>query len=317
MSLFLIEDLIQDIKDSEHFPLSQTTFTDAKLIRIINKEILSKIVPIVISVREEYYAQSVLLTLTNDKYRYTIPSRATGAAFKNLFWLRDRTKLLERVPLARVNPHNLGNHIRQRGPYCFFLEGDQILLDKIPSSISSTEDLLCAFHRRPNEVVATTSATKITAKSVGASTTTFTVNTDLTGSLSAGSLIDFINGQPPFLLWAEDVAISSITATSIVVSNDDIKNEASEVEIGTNDYICAAGQTNIPMIPAEGFPLLNEFVCYRVMKAQGAHDKLGDIKESIKANLDNFYKLITQRVENEPEITIDRDGFINILGSEF
>src|SRR3990167_2390078 len=96
------------------------------------------------------------------------------------------------------------------------------------------------FHRRPNEVVATTSATKITAKSVGASTTTFTVNTDLTGSLSAGSLIDFINGQPPFLLWAEDVAISSITATSIVVSNDDIENEASEVEIGTNDYICAA-----------------------------------------------------------------------------
>ena len=305
--MFLIEDTIIAAKDSEFFPTSQNAFPDARLIRFANQELLSKIAPLILSVREEYFARTKTITMTSSLGRYVMPERALGGAFKNLFYLSDVTKPLNRVPIPKINPHDVNSGlVTRRSPYAFFIEGDEIILDPTPTSVNASERLQWAYHSRPNRLVATTSCAKITAVAGGV----FTVNTDLTGSLSVGSKVDFLSAKTPFLLWAEDVVITAITATTITVAAADVQNDVGTVEPIVNDYICPAGFANIAMIPLEAHILLSELMTYRAMKALGALKNVQEIKVHIQDLVSNILKMLSNRVENEVDVIYDRDSIL-------
>jgi hypothetical protein len=313
---FLIEDIITAAKRSEFFPTSQATFSDPDdLIAFANEEFRTKLMPAMMAVRQEYFGASEVVSLRSGVKRYGIPERAIGNALKAVWYVSDTSDLETRKILKKKNKIEMGSLGNSLGdPAAFYVEGDEIVLDGVPSGINA-QGVLFDYYERPSLLVPTTSCAKITAVSSLAGTTTLTVDTDLTSTLSAGSLVDFLSAKSPYKLWSKDIAITVITSTTIAVATSDLQDESGAVEPQTSDYICPAQQTNIPMIPQEFHPILAEMICYRALKALGATQKLQTVEGNIQAMLQMALNLMANRVEAEVDVVYDGNGFLSAVGN--
>jgi hypothetical protein len=308
---FLTEDLVNAIKLSEFFPNSQSTLDDPDdFISHANTEMQTKLVPMIDRSRQGFFASTKQVTLTDGLNRYALPERAFMNTFRDLWWMPDASKPWDKRPLPRVAPHNRDLHDAESGePSGYMIEGDEIVI--LPTPGANMGAILFDYKERPNQIAATSTCAKITAVSTVGATTTFTVNTDLTGSLSAGSLVDFLSAKSPFRLWAKDVTISAITSTTIAVTAADVSNDVDAVEPIVGDYICPAQTTCIPMIPQEMHAILAELVCRRILKALGDHEAVAEVEKNVKEMIELMISETSQRVESSVEVIYDRHSILN------
>lgn len=309
---YLTEDIISSIQLSGFIPVSDNTFSTSDFIFLMNEEFQNKIVPHIMSIRENYFLTSKYVSVTGNLPRYSIPERAIGNALKDVMWVPLAGDLQNAYPIPKGDPHTTAGWSGSAGsPSVFHMEGDEIVL--VPTPTSSGSYILFYYYRRPSQIVATTSCSKITAVSTVSGNTTFTVNTDLTGSLSVGSLVDINSAKSPFFSWADDVAITGITASTIIVSATDIDNAVGTVLPVVGDYIAAAGTTNIPQIPQEFHVILAEMVTARCLKSLGAVQNYSVVQANIKDLLAASFKLIANRVEDEVDVVFERNSILNAI----
>lgn len=303
---FLAEDLIESVKDRSFAPISQTTFQDPDILRILNEELSLKMVAAIQKQREDFFVTRSSTALVANKDHYLLPKNTVGNSLKALFLVDSSgTKaLLQRRDIDRI--HEYSNQPGQAGE--FYFEGDQIALMRAPSA--STDSLLFIYSRRPNQIIATSSCAKITSSSSLAGTTTFNVDTDLTSSLAVGQKVDFLRNESPFALWAEDVLITAITSTTIAVATTDVSDVDGSLEPGTNDYICPAGFSCIPMLPIEFHPVLAEMAVCRMLRSMGDVQKWQVSKAELKESLEDAISLIKNRSESTPERPSRKNGLI-------
>lgn len=313
------EDLIASAKRSEFFPVGQTTFSDPDdLIAFANEEMQTKLVPSILSAREDFFLTKKQINIQGGLNRYALPERAIGNALKDLLYMPNATDQTTLYPLAKTTIHDIpswGNG--NVSPGQFYLEGDDIIILPTPSSTQGA--LLPYYFARPNQLVSTTSCAKITAVTVGPIQTTLTVNTDLTNAnlttpIAASSLIDLLSAKSPFKLWSSDVSVQSITSTTIVLNNSDIQDAASNTLPKVGDYVCPAQQANIPMIPSEFHPILSEMIAYRALKAIGDVNHMQVVKAHIQEMIQDAFKLIAMRIEQEMDVVYERSSILNSVG---
>lgn len=301
---YLTEDLVSSVKRRSLAPSSQKTFQDTDIISLANEELQLSLVPDIISVREDYFLRSKDISLVSGLNHYPLPERAAGNAIKDVFFVNGSEKReLNKRELRHVS---LSDNTGEPSTYCF--EGDEILLDSVPSSSSGS--LRVWFFERPNQLIESSSCSKITSVASLAGTTTFTVNTDLSASLAVGSKIDLLNAQSPFLLWARDVTVTAITSSTISVATSEVIDETSTVTPGVNDYICPRLKSNIPQVPEEFHPILAQMVVERLMEAMGDLNKLAAVKAKILEMKQKAFLLISNRVESSPAIVMNRNGIM-------
>jgi hypothetical protein len=306
----ITEDLLESVKLRGFIPVSQSTFTNARLLQILNEKLSDEIVPAIMSIRENFFLTYERRALTASQSRYALPERAAGTSIKTV-WYVDSSGNRMRVP-SRTDARDLREGAIGTGePEEFMMMGDEIQV--FPTPASSSGYLEFWYYRRPSRLALTSSCAKITAVNTAAGVTTFTVDTDLTASLSVGSTVDFLAGKSPFLSWADDVAITAITTTTIAVSASAISSEASAVEPRVNDYICPAGYANFPQIPAEMHPILAQSAAVYAIQSLGDMEKLAAASQTLDRMLKNGFKLIANRVESEPEQVIHRSSISNFI----
>ena len=296
--ILTVDDIISSVKRRSMVPTSQQTFSNADFVALMNEEMGISLVPELMSVREDMFLTPKTVSLQADKPTYNIPERAIGSAVKDIFY-KDASG--GRNSLPRLNSDQAVSVFSDSGtPGGLYLEGDKIHL--VPTPASSVGSLEIWYYRRPNELVLTsTSATKITSISTVNGTTTYTVDTDLTGSLSSGDDVDFISAKSPLQLHAMDVALTAITASTVAVATDDIDDEASNELPIVGDYICAAKKSNIPMIPQEFHPVLAQMVACRCMESLGDLEKLQAANAKLRDMMMAAKKLISNRIEASVE----------------
>jgi hypothetical protein len=293
---FLTEDLLESAKSRSFVPISQSTFEESDIITIATEELLLKMVSDILSVREEFFLTSKATAITANIDHYTIPKMAIGNTV-NFVSLRDSNN--SEIGLTRINAAAAVAYAGQTGtPEAYYFEGDEVVLCPKPSA--STNSVVFSYFRKPNKMIATSSCAKITAVSSAAGTTTFTVNTDLSASLSVGSTVDFLSGKSPYLLWYDEVAITAITSTTIAVATSAVSDAASSVEPVVNDYICPTGYANIPQIPDELVPVLAQLVAVRMIASMGDLNKWQAAKAELKEMREEALKLIKNRAESAP-----------------
>lgn len=302
---FLVEDLLESVKDRSFAPISQNTFQDADLIRIANEDLLWLTAKL-IKVREDFFYARTTTAMTAGKDHYLIPKGAAGNALKALFIVSGAgdKRLLTRRDIDRIHEYSTA-----RGDSSsFYFEGDEIALMSPPGSGDS---LLFVYSRRPNRLVATADCAKITAVSSVGGSTTFTVDTDLTADLSAGSDVDFLRATSPFTLWSEAVNLTGISATSMTVLTQDVYDtDGVTVEPAVNDYICPTGYANIPMLPIEFHPVLAQKTTCRVMAAMGMAQKLAIARGELQEMLADALSIVKNRAESAPERPSKKNGLI-------
>lgn len=302
---FLVEDLIESVKSRSFAPVSQSTFQDADILRISNEEIL-RVVASIIRQREDFFYARQTTTLVANKDHYLIPKTASGNALKALFRVDSGG---QKTLLTRRDIERLGDYSGTQGDsFSFYFEGDEIVLVNPPAAGSS---LLFVFSRRPNRLVLTENCAKISSVSSVGGTTTFTVDTDLTASLSVGSAVDFLRATSPFALWSENVSITAITATTIAVLSADVYDvDGSTVEPAATDYICPTGYANIPMLPIEFHAVLAQRVTCRMLGSMGQMDKLQMAKAELAEIENSALAIVKNRSESAPERPVAKRGLL-------
>lgn len=309
---YFTEDLLTSAKYTEFFPISDSTFSDDVLIRYANEEMLSKLVPFIMSNRQDFFLQHSVTDLTQNLNHYAVPSRAIGNVLKDLFYVPDSSNTTIKYPIPKIEVHDVQRWASIGvAPSAFHMQSDEVILYPIPSA--SQGQLMFYYFRRPSQIVPTTSCAKITAVSSLSGTTTFTVDTDLTASLSVGSTVDLLSSHSPFIPWADDVAITAITSTTIAMTTTSVSNEVSTVLPAVGDYIAAAGTCNIPQVSIELQNTLSEMICYRVLKAQARTEQMQRCAQNITDNLKMMFKVMENRVESEVDTLFEQNSILNAV----
>jgi len=307
----LTENLLTSAKINSFAPISQTTFQDSDLIVIANEELLSKMVSDIMSVREDFFLSSKTTSIVGGVAFYGVPKGAIGNVLKMVTFqdAGGSQRILNRIDIEESKKYSGSTG----EPSEYYLSGDEIVLCPTPSTSSGS--IVFSYFRKPSKLIETSSCAKITAVSSAGGTTTFTVDTDLSASLSAGSEVDILSGSNPYLLWADEVAITAITTTTIAVATTGVVNAASVVEPQVGDYICPTSYANIPMIPDEFHPVLSQMVAVRMIASLGDIEKWNLAKAILQENRKDALKLIKNRVETTP-IRVRGNGFVRTFAVE-
>jgi hypothetical protein len=294
---FLIEDLIESVKDRSFAPISQSTFEDTDILRILNEELKLNIVADLLKAREDFFYYRKSVTIVANKSLYMLPKGAIGNTIAALFFVDSTGR---EWPLTRRDISDLGDYSTATGqPLHFYFQGDRVGFYPYPDTALGS--FLFVFPKKPNKLVLTTSAAKISAISSLSGTTTFTVDTDLSGTLSVGSKVDFLRSESPYALWADEVAITAITTSTIAVATADVDDVAGTVEPEVNDYICANGQANIAQIPEEWHPVLAIRGALRLIAGLGDLNKANSLRADLKEASDKALGMVKNRAETAPD----------------
>lgn len=309
MSKLLVDDLLSSVKSRTLAPTGQPTWTDSQIIDILNEEMYLHIVPMIQKVREDYFLRVKRQALTASKDNYRLPQRALGNTLKDLFYVDDNGN---KYPMARTKVRDIEADGSVTGlPQRYIIQGDEIILVPTPTSVSGNMDIY--YPRRPNKLVATSRVAKITAISDVAGTCTFTVDTDLSSILSSGDLVDVISVKSsPYMEWAEDVSIDTITSSTIAVSTSSVvDDDGSTVLPQVNDYICVAGETNVPMMPEEFHPIVAQSAAVYILEALGDIQKYQVAQQRLAGMTKAAMDLITNRVESSVRKINNRHGILS------
>jgi len=232
-------------------------FEDTEILDLATDALTSLVVPLINSVREEYYVMSTDISTISGTASYNIPDRAIGQVLREVKLISGT----EIVDLIRLDPEDITSTLSGT-PSGFYLQANKIVLYPTPNSASTT--LRVTYFGRTGYLVATTSAAAITAIAGNVITCT-----PVTGWTTANTF-DLIGGSwlRGYDLAATTVGASSITFTATVPA-----------DLAVGDYVALAGYSPIPQCPIEAHALLVQLTVVACLEAMGDLANLGPAKE--------------------------------------
>jgi hypothetical protein len=290
---FTTDDLISSIKSRASVPTSQNLFATADFLRFSNEELQSSLVPMLMSVREEYLVTSVDVSIVPGTSSYRINKRAIGGKLRDV-QLVSGTSLRS---LAQLNPEDITS--TESGQQGFYIKSNSIVLSPTPTN--SSDILRVSFFQRPNKLVAVSDAAQITSVD--------TVNNQVVVSavpstFNTGTLIDFIRNQPGFECLDIDKAISGISGTTITFGT-----LPSDLEVG--DYVCIATESPIPQIPQELHPMLAQLAAIKCLEAMSDQAGLANAEKKLKEMKQSALEVISPRVDGEAKKIMSTSNLVN------
>jgi hypothetical protein len=280
-------DLVNNIKLVGHVPTGNSTFTQAQLITLADRELQTPLLKQILSTRGGYY-----LTFNDyvavDTGLYVIPADCVMGALENV-------ELISGTSIIQVNPIEESEQMSTISPtstsYGYFMRGNYVQILPTPNNGS----VRLWFAGRPSHIVATSSCAQVTDIN-GAVITVSSVPTNIT----TGNLIDAVGDQPPFNVYATQT-ILNITGTAITL-------DAPVTDLTVGDWICLNKQTCIPQIPVEFRPLLEQRVVCQIYESQGYIEKLNVAMKKLKELEEATFALITPRVKSKTKVIMPING---------
>lgn len=276
--------LLPAVRQRAFVPSSNATFKPPDVLRMMTEVLLSRVVPELLKVREEYYVQETDVPFSIGVSDYQIPARALGGELRDVLVVG--TNGITRN-LDEMDPETqVGSNTATGSPSSFTMRDNYVRVNPIPSALG--ESLRFVYHRWPPELVETAAAALVT----GVAGNVATCAGGVPGGFSTSTLLDAIAGLPPFVHRAIDVFPTAVTGTTVTFS-------ALPTGLVKGDYICLANEAPVAQIPRALYPLLVEACASEQMRAVGdlsrasASDTLFEVKK--KAAL----SVIGKRVKGE------------------
>jgi len=292
--LYTSNELIASVRDRAGLPDNEVAGgDDATVLRHLNEEMLTRLIPGLIKVREEYFVVSQRTTLSSSVTRYRIPPRAIGQKLRHLMHVgtdgnRYACRRIYREDLDGLNDPSPANG------YDFYIEGSWIVL-----VTDSPEGYLeISYYMRPGQLVLVTDTRKITA--IDTDTKTITIASTAAGLWTNGDLLDVHSPSSGADLKDWDLTAETVSGTSITFSEEIDGSVFGSTALAIGDYVCAAGEAALPALPRELHPILAQAAVVRV------HESLGDMegaqmsKQTLAELLSSAAYMVDPRVEGTP-----------------
>lgn len=309
---WMTSDLLADVRRSGMLPDSAPSgVSDADILAHANKELQSRLLPLVNSVREEFYVQTVTQPLVAGQQFYRIPGRSIGNRLRDVLIQQSDGTLTNLVRLTPEAYAELQTTVPGPYPWAFYLESDSVMLVPTPST-GPTASLLFKYLIRPNFLVAhndnktphVIGVTKFSTTTVITHTGSGSFNSAASGSL------DIVSVKPPF----RTVMIST-TPTNHATGSIEVPNSALPSDFTTDNFgggagkgavISAAETSSVVQLPPELHNLLYQRTLCRVLQSIGDLEALQAAEANAAQMERDAVGLIANRTEGEPKKVVSR-----------
>jgi len=255
MSNYDTDYLIAQVKRRGTIPTSQSLFTPAKFVLMLDDELKTRIVPFLMALRDEWYVTTLDYTGDGTTTTYPIPADAVGSKLRDVtLWgpgNNGNLKMDNNVP--RLDPNSLYD-----ANFGFYVQNNNIIF--YPHAVENNKTIRFTYFKRVPDLVLTTDAAQI---SVIASNTVDTVATP-PATFVNGASVQIVSSSSPFPV------VFSSTITSVVGSTITFADTVTDSSVG--GWVCLEGQSVFPQIPIELVPCLCEAVVVKCLEALGDTD---------------------------------------------
>lgn len=301
---FTSDSLINDIKRRTFMPVSQITYSDEDILEFADEEIQIGIVPLLMSVREDYlvsYKEDTVLAGTSS---YPMHKRAIVQKLKDVTVLDingDANNPIE-TSLPRIQSDQAVSRVNNYPG--FYLRNNKVFLQN-PDNYTG-QKLRQYYFLRPSKLVKSIQSAKITRIPSSGGAPTLNANqvqvslipTDYGTAAIFDRTVDITRGAPGFEILTMDTT-ASFNINTLVVTFTDLTVLPDGIEEG--DFVCLAGESVVAQIPVEMYPILAQRVAVKILEGAGDSNNLqlsqGKLKEMEKSVLG----LLSNRVEGEPQ----------------
>ncbi len=298
--------LISSVKRRASIPENQSTFTENDFLALANEEVQIGMIPLILSMQEEYYVYPSEITLVADTARYPVPYRAIGGKLRDLYYQDSSGNLIE---MSRINPEDKATY--QSNPDSntyfryFYMEGNNIVM--VPGVGSSpTGTLVAAIYLRPNDLVIQDEVGIITAVNTSGANTIYTLD-NIPDDFATTAEFDINQTKSGHKIRSFD-----LTASAINTSTKEITFTTADLttDIVVGDHIGLAGQCFVPQIPTDLHSVLAQRIAQRCLEALGDQAGLAASTAKLTEMESRSSVLIDNRVEGAPLKIVNRKGLL-------
>jgi hypothetical protein len=256
---YTVDVLLGDVRTTASIPNVQPRFDDPGILRIMTRILQTKVVPMIMACREEYFVDYLDYTIIQrNLVGYAIPPNAIGGKLRSVV-LVNQSGLLNLTTLPRLSLEQIGGYyFGQVVPFGFYIQNNNVILWPVNQTTPSNTVRLY-YLRRANELIGTASCAKVL--SVAGNDVTCVA---VPGAMITGSVVDGIDDLPGFGVLANAQTISNVSGDTITIT------DASKLSEG--DWMCPSGYSPIPQIPVEAHQLLVQETALEILKSLGDND---------------------------------------------
>lgn len=293
-------------------PIAQITFSTTDIYNLIDEEIESKLVPLVLKNMEEYYVADQPTNIVLGVNQYPIPYRAIAGKLRDVQVISS-TDPESIIPLERLEITDLFSStstsfrvlIKKTG---FYIKGNSVYM--YPTPQYSQNILNLEYYMRPNSSVDPSVCAQITAINQSAQTVTI-ASGGLPSNITSSTLVDLVKQNPGFECTAIDQTITvtgSGPYTLTFASALPVLGGSQNLAVAVGDYVCQATQSCVVQVPVELLPLLSQYVVVRVLSAQGDAQPLQAAITELTKLEENAQMLIAPRVNGKLKKVVNTRG---------
>jgi hypothetical protein len=272
---YTVDDLIVAVKRRAIVPSNQGLYSEPILAEFLNDEMQQTVVPLIMSVREDYFVKKIDVVTENSEFQ--IPSDAIGMKVRNIGKVVNEKSFynLPRLSYAELNERNSG----------FIVEGNTV---KIIGQIAGPFRVF--YFKRPLQLKIVSSITQqITA--IDTNTNTITV-----GGVDQGwntlTELNIIQNFQPF------DSIENIFPVSATYP-DYVLPSVEKINIG--DWITTQGFSPIAQLPVEAQKTLVQATVVKVLEAMGDREGMAAAEKKLEDNIKSMFNVLTPRVDGSPK----------------
>lgn len=280
--------LLSAIERRSFAPENQATFDNEEILAIADEVLQSYILPAILQVREEFFVTYLDRALVPAQASYALPPRAIGLMARDIILVSSAGNIKR---LERTEPERIGNFSTSGSPDRFYLRGNNVFLDPIPSS--SDGDLRMFYFLQPGSLVETTSSAVVS--SIDPVTKIVTVTT-IPSSWVTGNIFDFTKKDGGH-------EYRDIGYTSTLVAGTNITFSELPADLAVGDYMTLEGTSALIQLPPEFRPVLAVLTAAEMLDSmnQPGSEKL--VAKGQKM-LETAIKVLTPRVQGAPQVVV-------------
>jgi len=280
---YTVNEIISGIKRRATIPTNQGLFNDAVLIEFANDEMQQTVVPLIMSVREDYFVKPIDIALTGaNPSQFQIPPDAIGMKVRNIGQLFSGNAFvnLPRLSITEINDYR---------NYGFVVEGNTVKV-----YAQGLSQVRVYYFKRPLQLTQLNSAVS-QISSIDESTNTITIS-GINPSWSTATELNLIQSYQPF------DSIENLFPISAAYPDYEFESVAG-MRVG--DYITRQGFSPIAQLPVEAQKTLVQATVVKILEAMGDREGMAAAEKKLEENIKSMTTMITPRVDGSPKKIID------------
>lgn len=294
---------LTQLKARVTLPANNELLSNDNLLAFADDVIRDKMIPLFMSVNQNYFVTSETEQLVAEQDNYSIPYRSIGRTLRDLKLTQSGTYRCYDMSLISLEDEHMFNAGCGMPGY-FYFQGDQIILR--PTPVSGDYSLKKFYDLQPGALV-TVAQAAVVVSVVGNAVST---SGSMPSVIMPGVLVDFVQGRQGCQTLGLDAEVTAVTPNLVTfTSADDIPGG-----LRAGDYITLAATSPVIQFPDEAYPLIVTLTAVRVMHAIGDFEAEERLAQDATRQEMALLKVIAPRVEGESTKIVNRNGLLRGLG---